>query len=425
LYRKRYYFRQGDVNKFPWTNDKGLNEARGKPWKQIDINKKNIYYLHTFSYFQPDLNWNNLKVRQEMIDIANYWIDEGVDGFRFDAITLIAKDENKHLTEVNHDNFKSWLGRYKKETWQKKRGDDFFTVGELAQSEINDNTKQVVADGKGLFTTFYLPVNFLYILNGIDSRDVLEKSVVSRGREHFPYAVQPINYHFKRFVREHYQINEHDAKFPPALIMENHDHPRSVSRFTSGSVDNLFPKSGVVDANFKLTYLDEIPNNDIKKYVLPRAKPLALFKFLQSGIPIIFNGEEIGMDNNPNYTAQTYEDPKRLASIDLQSNWAMTSLPDVTDRKRGLAYQSTSGVGRDNVRTPMQWNSSVNAGWNEKFVFWDSPDHEPEVRHIYDRNLKYFQADYFRGWVDEVVEPGMDSWRKFLINIEESRSSFL
>lgn len=145
---------RGDKINLPWWNDSGLNELKthpytclslntqgeiaakgksGKSWECEDDNLSHYYYLYTFSWFQPDLNWNNRIVQEEMIPIANYWIGKGVKGFRFDAIPLIGKDIRKPLTVPNFEKLDEYLSEFKSGTY--KEINDFLTIGELSQQE--------------------------------------------------------------------------------------------------------------------------------------------------------------------------------------------------------------------------------------------------------------------------------------------------
>lgn len=96
-YQSYYWFINSKPDKnTPWRDDEGLNEAKATPWKEIKLEDgSSKWFLHTFSDFKPDLNWNNPAVRKEMAKVANFWINKGVKGFRLDAIPLIGKDVNK------------------------------------------------------------------------------------------------------------------------------------------------------------------------------------------------------------------------------------------------------------------------------------------------------------------------------------------
>lgn len=303
-YRDYYIWRKGRGKKKPnnWTSF-----FTGSAW-EYDKNTDE-YYLHLFSKKQPDLNWDNPKVREEVKDIIKYWLDLGVDGFRCDVINIISKREglpngklrlgligsehymngpriHEYLQEINRD----VLSKY-----------DCFTVGEA----VFISTKDALTYVDELSMVFHFDHMFV---------DNIFKWII------LPFKLRK----FKKVLSKwQYEIN---GKWWNTLYLENHDQPRSVSRF-----------------------------GDDKKYRIESSKMLATMIFFQQGTPFIYQGQEIGMTNAYFTELSQYRDVESLNIYQLGRKKLRLSHKRMM---RKLQYMS-----RDNARTPMQWDESENAGF--------------------------------------------------------------
>lgn len=283
------------------------------------------YYLHLFAPGQPDLNWENPAVRQAVYSLMKFWLDKGVNGFRMDVINLISKPEglpdapqadgaeygnveplvadgpklNDYLQEMNRE----VLSQY----------DDILTVGEMPGSTPEDAVHYTNLDGSELNMVF----QFQHVNLSPNPDGRLGK-----------WNDQPVKLpELKQaFARWQVALN---GKGWNSLYWNNHDQPRTVSRF----------------------------GNDDPKYRVVSAKMLGTTLHMMQGTPYVYEGEEIGM-TNVHYTALAqYEDLESInAYQDLVTN------EKIVPADKMLAY--LSHISRDNARTPMQWDDSENAGFS-------------------------------------------------------------
>ncbi|APX72754.1 alpha-glucosidase [Companilactobacillus allii] len=273
----------------------------GSAW-QFD-EASNQYYLHLFSKKQPDLNWQNKKVRQEVYDMMNYWIDKGIGGFRMDVIDLIGKIPEKKITG-NGPQLHEFLQEMNKNTFG---GKDLLTVGETwgATPEI----AKLYSNPK----RHELGMVFQFEHIGLDEQAGKSK-----------WDLKALNVGDLKRVFSKWQ-NELDNDGWNSLFWNNHDLPRIVSRF----------------------------GND-KKYRVESAKMLAILLHMLKGTPYIFQGEEIGMTN------RTISDISEVSDIESR-NMYNERIKD--GYKKEDIIHSINVKGRDNARTPMQWSESINGGF--------------------------------------------------------------
>lgn len=304
-YRDYYIWRDGNGEKEPnnwssfftpsaWSYDEDTNQ----------------WYLHLFSEKQPDLNWENAKVRDEVYAMMNRWLDKGVDGFRMDVISLIAKapdfpsgDGEGYVFSDQYFAFQPKLHEYLRE--MRKRcfdGRDCMCVGETT-FVTTENANSVVGDGQELDLLFQFDVMDVDGENGkwnVVPFDLLKfKQIISAWQEAIDWNT---------------------------LFWSNHDQPRVVSRFGSTATEEDRVRS---------------------------AKMLATAMYLLRGTPFIYQGEEIGMTNFP------FEQESQLRDVE-----SINLLNEA--KKDGNEVWAWNGIlhkGRDNARTPMQWDSSENAGF--------------------------------------------------------------
>lgn len=310
-YGEYFYFEKGkDGN--PPSNYRSY--FGGSTWEPVPGTDK--YYLHMFAKEQPDLNWNNSKVKQELFDMVNWWLDKGLAGFRVDAIINIKKDTTfpdyepdgddglAHCTKMVEavEGVGELLQELKRETFDKHQA---FSVGEVFN--MKEGELEAFIGENGHFSTIF----------------DFEAHCLTDG-EHGWYDAKPYDFYAWRDAVFNSQMKAQEVGFV-ANIIENHDEPRGVN-----------------------TYLPEYAQNP------DGAKMLATVTVLLRGIPFIYQGQEIGMRNCPMEEIGDYDD--------LESkNQYLLALHAGFDEKQALeiCYHHS----RDNARTPMQWSSQPNAGF--------------------------------------------------------------
>ena len=322
-----------------WRDPKGFDED-GKPippnnwiscfspsvWEWDEATGQ--FYLHYFSVKQPDLNWENPKVREEVYDIMRFWLDKGVDGFRMDVINLISKDlsfpedpavlagglDNSLAVAANGPRVHEFLQEMNREVLSKY---PVMTVGE---------TPCVTVDDAALYTGF--DRNELQMVFQFEHMDV----DASEGGVTGKWSDRRFNLVDLKKVLTHWQEGLHGRGWN-SLYWNNHDQPRTVSRF----------------------------GNDSPEYRTVSAKMLGTVLHLMQGTPYIYQGEELGMTN------VFFDDVKDYNDLEIHDSWrkyveesGRVSAEDM------LRYISASG--RDNARTPMQWDDSANGGFTNAGV---------------------------------------------------------
>lgn len=275
-----------------------------------------MYYLHLFSKKQPDLNWDNPKVREEVYQMMNWWIDKGVDGFRMDVISLISKKEGMPDGEAGINGYASFNetanGPHVHEYLQEMRRKvldraDTITVGECSGVTLEEAKKYASSDGKELNMVF----QFEHMdVDAEGSNKWSEKKMDLRD--------------FKEIMTR-WQKGLEDIAWN-SLFLENHDQPRSVSRFGNDG-----------------TYREV------------SAKMLATCLYMMQGTPYIYQGQELGMTNAP---FDKIEDFRDLDSINAYHELTEKGIFTREEILRRIRYK-----GRDNARTPFQWNEEENAGF--------------------------------------------------------------
>lgn len=306
--RDWYIWREGKDNEEP-NNWESI--FKGSAWEKCE--KTDEYYLHLFSKKQPDLNWENEEMRKEIYNMMNWWLDKGIDGFRVDAISHIKKvdgfpdmpnpDGKKYVDSfdmhMNIDGIQKYLKELKEETFAKY---DIVTVGE-ANGVDAENSDEWVGSENGKF-------NMIFQFEHLKLWDY------EGDTEFCPKAYKD--------VLNKWQVALENKGWN-ALFIENHDIPRSTSTW----------------------------GND-GEYWLESAKSFATTYFLQKGTPFIYQGQEIGMTNTVFNSLSEFQDVKSV-------NEGKEKLEAGMCEKTVL--EILSNTSRDNARTPMQWNDSLNAGF--------------------------------------------------------------
>ena len=310
-YADYFYFRKGR-NGNPPSNLRSY--FGGSCWEPVPGTDK--YYLHMFAKEQPDLNWENPLLREKLYEMINWWLEKGLAGFRIDAIINIKKDLDfpdfkpdgpdglagcwKMVDEV--DGVGELLEDLKKHTFQKYEA---FTVGEVFN--MKEGELDAFIGENGHFSTIF----------------DFSAHVLSEG-EHGWYDAPPVDFKEWRKAITDSQLRVQNCGLE-ANIIENHDEPRGVSRFLPDYAQN--------------------PTG---------AKMLGTISVLLRGIPFIYQGQEIGMQNAVWNTVDEFND---INTIDQYHTARDAGL---TDKE---ALEACSRLSRDNARTPMQWNTEKNAGF--------------------------------------------------------------
>ena len=276
-----------------------------------------MYFLHLFSKKQPDLNWDNPAVRQDVFDMMNWWCEKGIDGFRMDVISMISKPEglpDGKIPEgglygdsgcVNGPHVHEYLQEMNREVLSKY---DLMTVGECAGVTIEEAEKYASADGKELSMVFQFEL--VDLASGTYGKWT-DKRVPLKD--------------FKR-VMTAWQT-ELEGKAWNSLFLGNHDQPRCLSRF----------------------------GDDSPEYRVVSAKMLATCLHMMQGTPYVYQGDELGMKNVPFHDLSEFRDIESINAFH-ELTGAGKVAPD--DMMRYLNLR-----GRDNARTPMQWDASAEAGF--------------------------------------------------------------
>lgn len=305
-YRDWYIWQDGKEGKEP-NNWASIFE--GSAWELDPVS--NQYYFHTFSRKQPDLNWDNQKMRQSIYNMINWWLDKGIDGFRVDAISHIKKSFDKgdidnpdnldyvpsFTRHMNQPGIQEYLEEVKEETFSKY---DIMTVGEANGVTIEDSYEWV-GEEVGKF-------NMVFQFEHLKLWEIHDKR---------------LNILKYKNVLNAWQVGLHNKGWN-ALFIENHDRPRIPSTWGS------------------------------ENYRYESATAHGAVYFLQQGTPFIYQGQEIGMTNFPFKDISEFDDvhAKNIYNVELANGRNADDI--IAD------LQSNS---RDNSRTPMQWDASENAGF--------------------------------------------------------------
>ena len=305
-YRDYYIFRNGTKGGGAPTN--WISKFGGSAWEQIG----DEYYLHLFDVSQPDLNWENPSVREEIYKIMDFWLSKGIRGFRFDVINLISKPEvfenddqgdgrrfytdgrnvHQYLQELNARTF----GKY-----------DCVTVGEMSSTTIENCVKYSNPDRKELSMVF----NFHHLKVDYKNGD--------------KWTDSPFDFMKLKDLLHTWQVEMERQGGCQAVFWCNHDQPRAVSRF-----------------------------GDDGMYHAESAKMLATTIHLMRGTPYVYQGEEIGMTNAYFSGLNDYRDVESINYYNILSAKGI---------KEEEIFDILSKKSRDNARTPMQWDSSKHGGF--------------------------------------------------------------
>lgn len=322
-YRDYYIWKEGTKDEPPtnWESKFG-----GNAWEYDEQTES--YYLRLFDVSQADLNWENDQLKEEIYEMINYWINFGVDGFRFDVINLISKGAFEDSEEIGKEFYTDgpkvheYLHELNRKTFGNK---DIMTVGEMSSTTIENCIKYTNPERQELNSVF----NFHHL-----------KVDYKNGEKWSDMKFDFIE--LKRILMD-WQVNISKGNGWNAIFWCNHDQPRVVTRFGN----------------------DETEANRVKS-----AKMLAISLHMLQGTPYIYQGEEIGM-TDPKFTSiDQYRDIETLN--------AYRSL-----RNQGLDEETIMKVigqkSRDNSRTPVQWTDEENAGFTTGTPWIGIPDNYREI----------------------------------------------
>ena len=315
-----------DGNPIPPNN--WASEFGGPAWEWDEATGQ--FYLHIFFKEQPDLNWENEKVREDLYSMVRWWLDKGVDGFRLDAINIISKPEGfpddpstdfeKHTSSIpfvisNGTMVHPWMKELTRETFSRY---DVMTVGETSATSPQD------AKLWAGYHTGELNMIFHFDHMGVDNDP---NGKLGGKWSYAPYKLTEL----KRILNDWQTTLEGNAW--GSLYWNNHDQPRVVSRF----------------------------GNDSPEFRTLSAKQLATTLHFMQGTPYIYQGEEIGMTNVKFDSIEDYRDGDSIRFYEDMH----------VDHKRLSHEEAMQAIyikGRDNARTPVQWDASANAGFSPEGV---------------------------------------------------------
>ena len=322
-YADYFYFIESDKEPNNWESYFG-----GSVWEPVPGTNK--YYLHSFHKDQPDLNWQNPVLREEIYKMINWWLDKGIAGFRIDAIINIKKDLEWRSLPSDRDNglvpvpeslvnaqpIEPFLQELKERTFAKYNA---FTVGEVFNE--TDEELHFFIGKDGVFSSIF---------------DFKQTMLGQEGKGWFDHAL-PTADELKESI---FQAHERaDSIGVLSTIIENHDEPRGVSH-----------------------YIAEGPVNDTSK------KALGTIQVLRKGIPFIYQGQEIGMEN------QVFESVEDFDDIATINGYHVAKEAGLSEEE---ALAAIAKYSRDNARTPMQWSAEPGLGFSDGSAWLISP--KPDV----------------------------------------------
>ena len=314
-YRDFYIWSDPDSQGNP-PNDLGSTFS-GPAWEYSELTGQ--YYLHLFSKKQPDLNWENQEVRQSVYDMMNFWIEKGIGGFRMDVIDLVGKQPFKKITG-NGPKLHEYLQEMNRATFGNKDlmtgGETWGATPEIAKLYSKPNRNE-------------LSMVFQFEHSGLDQQPGKEKWDL------IDLSIPALKDVFSKWQ------TELASEGWNSLFWNNHDLPRIISRW----------------------------GND-KEFRVQSGKMFAILLHLLKGTPYIYQGEEIGMINYPVETIEEVDDIEsiNMYNVRLSQGYAKEDILD-----------SINAKGRDNARTPMQWNDSKNAGFTSNKPWLHINPNYPEI----------------------------------------------
>ena len=322
-YKKYYFFKKGKDGKLPtnWCSKFG-----GPAWKYVP--EFDEYYLHLYDEKQADMDWTNEEVRNEFIQILNFWIKKGIRGFRFDVINNIDKQKFEDCPQgvgkqfyCDQPKVHEYLHEMNTNTFGKV--ENCITVGEMSATSVENCIGYTNPDNHELdmvFSFHHLKVDY-------------------KNKE--KWTSMPFDFEKLKSLLHTWQVEMQNGHGWNALFWNCHDQPRSVSRF-----------------------------GDDKKYRKESAKMLAATMHLMRGTPYIYQGEEIGMTNHYFTDIKQYRDVESINAYHILKDKGV---------KEEQIHQILQEKSRDNSRTPMQWDSTENGGFSKATPWLQSNKNYKEI----------------------------------------------
>jgi len=318
-YADYFYFIESDKEPNNWESYFG-----GSVWEPVPGTNK--YYLHSFHKDQPDLNWQNPVLREEIYRMINWWLDKGIAGFRIDAIINIKKDLEWRSLPSDRDNglvpvpeslvnaqpIEPFLQELKERTFAKYNA---FTVGEVFNE--TDEELHFFIGKDGVFSSIF---------------DFKQTCLGQEGKGWFDHTLPTAEELKESIIQAHERADNIGVL---STIIENHDEPRGVSH-----------------------YIAEGPVNDTSK------KALGTIQVLRKGIPFIYQGQEIGMEN------QVFESVEDFDDIATINGYHVAKEAGLSEEE---ALAAIANYSRDNARTPMQWSAEPGLGFSDGPAWLISP----------------------------------------------------
>lgn len=318
-YADYFYFIESDKEPNNWESYFG-----GSVWEPVPGTNK--YYLHSFHKDQPDLNWQNPVLREEIYKMINWWLDKGIAGFRIDAIINIKKDLEWRSLPSDRDNglvpvpeslvnaqpIEPFLRELNERTFAKYNA---FTVGEVFNE--TDEELHFFIGKDGVFSSIF---------------DFKQTMLGQKGKGWFDHSLPTADQLKESIFQAHERA---DSIGVLSTIIENHDEPRGVSH-----------------------YIAEGPVNDTSK------KALGTIQVFRKGIPFIYQGQEIGMEN------QVFESVEDFDDIATINGYHVAKEAGLSEEE---ALTAIANYSRDNARTPMQWSAEPGLGFSDGPAWLISP----------------------------------------------------
>jgi len=319
-FRDYYIWKEGDKKNPPnnWTSFFG-----GSAWKKDSIS--NDYYLHYFSKKQPDLNWENNKVRKEVHELMKFWLEKGIDGFRMDVIPFISKDQ-----DFNNLSKKELLNPEK-----------VYASGPRLHEFLKEMNSKVLSKYNIVSIGEAFGISKDTMIKLSDEREeeldlVFLFDIVRIGRDNWIQNKWNL-VQLKKLFKTQSNVDEFHW---PTVFLNNHDNPRSVSKY----------------------------GND-KDYRIKSAKLLAMLTLTQRGTPVLYQGEEIGMTNHNFDNLNQFDDLEVLGNLDKAMGSGISKKDYITH---------LNNTSRDHSRTTMQWSSGTKGGFSNGNNNWflSNPNHD-------------------------------------------------
>lgn len=342
-YQDYYIFKKSEEGVLPtnWQSKFG-----GTAWEYSK--ELGMYYLHLYDKTQADLNWDNPQVREELANVVKFWLNKGVNGFRFDVVNLISKPEKFEDDDTGDGrkfytdgpNIHKYLKELNKNSFGQKEG--IITVGEMSSTSI-ENCFEYAGEETGELSMVF---NFHHLKVDYKNKD--------------KWALMPFDFFELKNLLNKWQIEMQEHKAWNALFWCNHDQPRIVSRFGNDKDERLWKKS---------------------------AKMLGGVIHLLRGVPYIYQGEEIGMTNAYFNSIEKYKDIESLNYYKILVNKGCS---------KEEALKIIQERSRDNGRTPVQWTKEENGGFTTGTPWIDMVDNYKKINVESQLNDEHSILNFYR-----------------------------